>query len=301
MAEIFLENENRIHDPANLDDDKQPTGREFEGATLQIGREEDVERGIPDIYVAQPSLSRDRPGSVLGRTSVRSTGSRTSVKPGLVKSDVSSQSFYSYKDGHLQKAVSNVRNIIKPELDGDLKSYWLLTEIDHWDLERERIVLLTDYSLFIVKYNFITEQLLDYRRIMLHVIHNICIGDLTYPNSSLMPDRKHGGVRIYWDRGDQLSFGQKWNPWCSDIPWVTLSHHPLLYNPKENETTTFNVDDFFDALVAATSKVFAAKRPGETLKVIEGPITIESYASLIALIYNKSEVGYFRDRSWFSL
>lgn len=80
-----------------LDDDK-PATKEFEGATLQIGTSEDVERGIPDVRNSEPSaLSRERPGSVIGRTSVKSTASRTSVRPGLVKSDESSQSFYSYK------------------------------------------------------------------------------------------------------------------------------------------------------------------------------------------------------------
>lgn len=69
-------------------------------------------------------------------------------------------------------------------------------------------------------------------------------------------NRQHGGIQIRWDKEKpELTFGQKWNPWCTDIPWTTLAHHPLIYNPKENETTTYNVDEFFESLVTQTSKV----------------------------------------------
>ena len=76
-------------------------------------------------------------------------------------------------------------------------------------------------------------------------------------------DRQHGGVQIRWNQGADLTFGQRWNPWCTDIPWVTLAHHPIIYNPKETETATFNVDDFFESLLQATSKAFETKRPNE--------------------------------------
>ena len=76
-------------------------------------------------------------------------------------------------------------------------------------------------------------------------------------------DRQHGGIQIRWAQTSDLTFGQKWNPWCTDIPWVTLAHHPIIYNPKENETVTFNVDEFFESLLQATTKVFETKRPNE--------------------------------------
>lgn len=76
-------------------------------------------------------------------------------------------------------------------------------------------------------------------------------------------DRQHGGIQIRWAQTSDLTFGQKWNPWCTDIPWVILAHHPIIYNPKENETVTFNVDEFFESLLQATTKVFEIKRPSE--------------------------------------
>ncbi|BFZ23380.1 hypothetical protein BsWGS_26419 [Bradybaena similaris] len=284
-----------------LDDDRPATAQEYAGATLQIASEDARVEDAGEVRVPRPeeasNFSRSRPGSVVSRASVRSTASRTSLRPGLVQTELSARSFYCYKDSHFERAVNDVKSIIKPELDGQLRSSWLLTEIDHWDFEREKIILLTDYSMFVVKYNFINEKLYEYRRIMLHIIHSICIGDFVYPNASLMPERKHGGIQIRWDKGEQLTFGQKWNPWCSDIPWITLCHHPLIYNPKETETATYNVDEFFETIVAETSKVFTDKRPNDTLKVIEGPINIETYASPVSLVFNQSAIGFFRDRN----
>ena len=96
------------------------------------------------------------------------------------------------------------------------------------------------------------------------------------------------------------SFGQRWNPWCSSIHWVTFCHHPLIYNPKEQETVTFNVDDFYESLILNISKVYNRKRPGEKVTVIEGPIEIQSYASLSSMVFNQSNIGYCKDRNGMS-
>lgn len=80
-----------------LDDDKQPQEGEFEGATLHIESETHNVQGVPEVEIVEPRLSRNRPGSVIGRQSIRSTTSRTSMKPGVVKNDASANSFFSYK------------------------------------------------------------------------------------------------------------------------------------------------------------------------------------------------------------
>ncbi|KAL8571073.1 hypothetical protein ACOMHN_010534 [Nucella lapillus] len=281
----------------HLEDDKLPQEGEFVGATLQIESETRNATDPPEVDFAGPGVSRDRPGSVIGRQSIRSTSSRTSRRPGVVKSDVAINTFFSYKENSFQQAVDKVSTIIKPELDGELLGAWLLTEIDHWDMEREKIVLLTANSMFTVKYNFITQTLLEYRRVMLHIIDTILVGDFKYPPNSVMFDRQHGGIQLRWTQGTELTFGQRWNPWCTDIPWITLSHHPVIYNPKENETATFNVDEFYESLLQATSKVFEIRRPNEKVNIVEGPIMIDSYLSVPALVYNQSAMGFFRDRN----
>jgi len=294
----------------SLDEDKPADSKEFAGATLQINDIDIDENGNGNNTNSDGAMedeggndstrdsvfTRNTPGrsSIMSRTS---RTSRISLKPGYVHSDKAAELFYSYKESQFERAINNCKCVIKPELDGDLQSSWLLTEIDHWDMDREKIILLTENSMFVIKYNFINQRLYEHRRIMLHIINSVSVGDFKYPNSSLMPDRKHGGIKISWHSGEGLTFGQKWNPWASDIPWCTLSSHPVIYNPKEKETITYNVDEFLESLIPQISKTYSVKRPGESLKVIEGPVVIESYASPLSMVFNQSSLGYFKDRN----
>jgi len=59
--------------------------------------------------------------------------------------------------------------------------------IDHWDMEKERLVLLTTKSILIVNFDFILVAVSGFRRILLNTISRIQIGDLVYPAASLMP------------------------------------------------------------------------------------------------------------------
>ncbi|ESO91243.1 hypothetical protein LOTGIDRAFT_228747, partial [Lottia gigantea] len=244
-------------------------------------------------------FNRNRPGSVIGGRSVQSTSSRTSMRPGCIKSDGETKSYFSYKVAgmNFNIAVDECRKHINDELDGKYIGRWLLSEIDHWNLDKEKLVILTDNSILVFKYNFITQVLFEFKRIMLHGIDTIAIGDFKYPDYSVMPDRKHGGIQIRWNKGQEPTFGQRWNPWSTDIPWLCFAHHPVLYHPKENETTTYNVDDFYESLVQAASKCFEEKRPGENITIVEGPILINSYASVAAVVHNQSGIGFFRDRN----
>ncbi|KAL4221847.1 Tumor protein p63-regulated protein 1-like protein [Mactra antiquata] len=284
----------------HLDDDKHPKEDTFGGATLEISN--DNTNAEPEVEFSGPGLNRNRPGSTIGRQSVRSTSSRTSMKPGGYKSAKSSDSFFCYKESAFESAVTDCnKEYYKNDLDGETVGSWLLTEIDHWDNEREKVIVLTENSILVYRYNFINKKLTDFRRISLHVIDTMMIGDFKYPEWSVMPmvssDREHGGIKIMFNKGEEPSFGQRWNPWCSTIPWITFAHHPLIYNPKENETVTFNVDDFYESLIQAVSKAYNRRRPGEKVTVIEGPIEIQSYASLSSMVFNQSGIGYYKDRN----
>ena len=112
--------------------------------------------------------------------------------------------------------------------------------------------------------------------------------------------RGHGGIRIQWGKEEDLYFDQKWNPFCKVIPYATFAHHKLIYNPKETETVTYNVDDFYESLIQGINIFNRNKGTGKTIQTIEGPIVIESYASLASLIFNQSPFGYNRDRNGIS-
>ena len=103
-------------------------------------------------------------------------------------------------------------------------------------------------------------------------------------------------MRVTWNSQQQLSMSQKWNPFSSDIPYTTFSHHPLVYYEKERETVTYNVDDFYESLVQGINQAYRSKRSGEILQVSESPILIESYASLASMVFNQSHIGFSRER-----
>ena len=76
---------------------------------------------------------------------------------------------------------------------------------------------------------------------------------------------------------------------------MTLTHHLLIFNEKEKETTLYNVSDLADSLIQATNLV---RRQGgmESLQTEETPIEIESYASIASLVYNQSHIGFNMER-----
>ncbi len=59
--------------------------------------------------------------------------------------------------------------------------------IDHWDNEREKIVILCDSSILFMNFDFITQKLKDFKRVLLQAVNEIDIGDFVYPEKSWMP------------------------------------------------------------------------------------------------------------------
>lgn len=58
-----------------------------------------------------------------------------------------------------------------------------LLRVDHWDLEKERVVVLTDNNLVSVKYNFIQQVVEELRFIPLAYIREMRVGDFNYTYS----------------------------------------------------------------------------------------------------------------------
>ena len=55
--------------------------------------------------------------------------------------------------------------------------------IDHWDFERERMLLLSDNNLISVRYNFIHSAVEELKYIPLSCIVNLVYGDFKYTSS----------------------------------------------------------------------------------------------------------------------
>lgn len=238
--------------------------------------------------------------TVTDTRSVHSTQSRVSISPYQITTTYAAQKLFSYKAGMIDNAVEVCKkSVIEPEVDGDVKGVWLLIDIDHWDHEREKLVVLTENSLLAVKFDFITPSVRYFKRILLKNVKSVEIGDLVYPDFSLMGARENGGLRIHWANEDAW-FYQRWNPWCDDVGYITFTHHLLIHNEKERETATYNVSDFADSVVQAVNTIRQKNGGGEegeeSVPVKEGPLIIYSYASVTSLIYNQSHIGFNMDR-----
>ncbi|XP_046437637.1 tumor protein p63-regulated gene 1-like protein [Daphnia pulex] len=87
-------------------------------------------------------------------------------------------------------AIENCKRILtrgEPENHGVFVGSWLLTMVDHWDNEKERLILLYSRTLFIVKYDFITTTLQSFETYALQKIIHLTIGNIEYPTHSITP------------------------------------------------------------------------------------------------------------------
>lgn len=95
----MADTQTRVPQDTHLEDDRGQVDGQFVGATLQIGGS-GVEGAESEVKFAGPAAGfnrQQRPGSVYGRQSVKSTSSRTSMRPGVVKDEKLARNYFSYK------------------------------------------------------------------------------------------------------------------------------------------------------------------------------------------------------------
>ncbi|XP_034036555.1 tumor protein p63-regulated gene 1 protein [Thalassophryne amazonica] len=170
---------------------------------------------------------------------------------------------------------------------------WLMAEVDHWNNEKECIVLITDKSLLICKYDFVMFNCEQIRRVPLNIVDRITQGTFSFPKYSLL--RREGvGVRVFWDRLREPSFVSRWNPFTTDFPYITFTHHPVR-NISDSFNANCDVMNFLELLKNASQKAHTVKPvPGKAngVMVLNQPILIEAYVGLMSAIGNQNKLGY---------
>ncbi|XP_033894096.1 tumor protein p63-regulated gene 1 protein [Acipenser ruthenus] len=201
--------------------------------------------------------------------------------------------FFVLRPGAIEQAIEGIQSMMDEKEDGSVQSAWVLAEVDHWNNEKERIVLLAENSLLICKYDFIMLSCEHIQRIPLNCIDRICHGEFTFPQKSL--DKREGeGLRILWDRLREPTFVSRWNPFSGDFPFCTFTEHPVL-EASEKFTKMCALDQFRDQLTQAAQRAHEKKPvPGKAngVLVLKQPILIETYVGLMSFIGNQNKLGY---------
>ncbi|XP_051996998.1 tumor protein p63-regulated gene 1-like protein [Xyrauchen texanus] len=201
--------------------------------------------------------------------------------------------FFVLRPGTLDQAIEELKALVDPSEDGAVQSVWLMAEIDHWNNEKERLVLITENTLLICKYDFVMLNCEQIQRIPLNFIDRICQGNFCFPQRSLLT-REGEGVRVFWDKLREPSFTSRWNPFSVDYPFSTFTYHPVR-SANEQLGRLCEINNFKDQLTLAAQKAHDMKPiPGNAngVLVLNQPILIEAYVGLMSVIGNQNKLGY---------
>ncbi|XP_039706472.1 tumor protein p63-regulated gene 1 protein isoform X3 [Pteropus medius] len=96
-----------------------------------------------------------------------------------------SRKYFVTRPGAIETAMEDLKGHIAKTSGEKIQGFWLLTEIDHWNNEKERILLVTDKNLLICKYDFIMLSCVQLQWIPLGAVYRICLGKFAFPGMSL--------------------------------------------------------------------------------------------------------------------
>ncbi|TNN74131.1 Tumor protein p63-regulated gene 1-like protein [Liparis tanakae] len=231
-----------------------------------------------------------------------------SVEPSLHQ--FKTRKFFVLRPGTLKQAIKDVEALVDEEVDGSLHSSGILGDarkhargvggrrkgglrVDHWNNEKERLVLITDNSLLVFKYDFVMFNCDQIQRIPLNIIDRMSHGQFSFPKHSLL-QREGEGLRVFWDRLREPSFTSRWNPFATDFPFVTFTDHPVR-RVSDTFAALCDMQNFRERLHEAAQNAHAVKPfPGKAngVLVLNHLIHIEAYVGLMSFLGNQNKLGY---------
>ncbi|GAA6217768.1 tumor protein p63-regulated gene 1-like protein isoform X1 [Lates japonicus] len=249
---------------------------------------ETTEERAPTAAVASAESTEERAAAGRGTRSQHGAVS-TQSSPDQFKL----RKFFVLRPGTLNQAIKDVEALVDKEVDGSIHSIWLMAEVDHWNNEKERLVLITDNSLLVFKYDFVMFNCDQLQRIPLNFVDRISHGTFSFPKHSLL-QREGEGVRVFWDRLREPSFTSRWNPFATDFPFITFTYHPVR-NINDTFAALCDIHNFREQLKDAAQKVHIMKPvPGKAngVLVLNQQIHIDAYVGLMSFLGNQNKLGY---------
>ena len=141
-------------------------------------------------------------------------------------------------------------NCLDGREDGSFVDIFVLTEIDNWNHDRERVVALNQRSLSVINYDFITEKWQDLKRIPYNSMREVVLGPIVYPHKTLLSPRQFDGVKITTQANTESKMyysKEQWKPFSTALPWTILSSHPLA-NKVSGNRGVYQIEVFHDKL-----------------------------------------------------
>merc|ERR1712226_1756561 len=188
--------------------------------------------------------------------------------------------YFASSDDRLKRATEKLKSeCLLADLDGDFVKLFVLTEIDHWNHDRERVVILCQDSVLSVNYSFITEKWTELTRMNIKCISTVQFGSLVFPKRSLQWPRSDKCLKIAYERlTGPVTVSENWNPFSKHLPWSILTSHPLARS-AEGQTDRYTIEHFNSELTTAIEKYTAAhpEAPGLRQRQGRSPLLITTH------------------------
>uniref|UniRef100_A0A8C6TSZ7 Tumor protein p63 regulated 1 n=1 Tax=Neogobius melanostomus TaxID=47308 RepID=A0A8C6TSZ7_9GOBI len=197
------------------------------------------------------------------------------------------------RPGTLNQAFADITKLVDNPTDGNILGVWLLAEVDHWNNEKERLVIVTEQSLLVFKYDFLMFNCEQLQRIPLHFVDRIAHGNFSFPKHTVLK-REGDGVRVFWDRQREPTFTSRWNPFSTDMPFITFTSHPVQALCSAYSSLC-DIVAFRDMVHGAAQKANSAKPvPGRAngVLILSQPVHIDTYVGFMASFGNGNRLGY---------
>lgn len=209
--------------------------------------------------------------------------------------------YFALQGNVFEAALSAIKTHLDAS-DGTVRGGWILTEVDHWDIERERIVVLTDCKIISVKYDFIHGLVEELKRISLNPAYDYTYGDFKYPNTYFYT-RTGKGLRLEWDKSVQLGFFDRWNPMSNKCAYTMFCSHILVRKGFVQEPH-LSIVNFMPEVEKVLQEMQAKTQPPEgasntspiPFEIKKADIVLDTRLGLSAMVHNQSSLGFSKKR-----
>ncbi|GIQ80461.1 inositol phosphatase [Kipferlia bialata] len=200
----------------------------------------------------------------------------------------------------LVEGIKFCREHIIPQNESFLKGYVFIS-INQWNMEQERVVLLTDKAIYRVKYDFETKNIQRHESTKLTDITHIHRGVLEYPQYAFLSKMAQGvderiyGCRIYSKEGsangvniDGQAVGKRsiWNPFQKHQSFRTFKALDSFDAQQGRDVTLEFTNLLFDSIRRAD--------PESAVYKVESPINRSNVLGLVSVGANKAKMGSFK-------